>query len=342
MKTSLLTLLIAAGAFGASTIYLALQLKDERDRADLVQEQTRALNARIAELERSRAELDQLRLVAGGSFSGGAMAQTVQPEVPPGPLPTPAESPIAADGEGNRLSPAGPMGAPERSEAFRKMVRSQIRANNKRLYADVGTKLGLSAEQANALIDLVTDQQVASMERARQERLGPSGDSRGAGFEAERQKNLTEIQALLGADKAEEYQQYQKTMPARQEVEMLSRQLEGGDASALSKDQRERMITALAEERDRVPAPKYADTGSREEYMAAMTAWQEDYNERTNSRARSILNSDQLGAYNDYQNFQKEMRVQMEARRAMRGGDDAMMGPPITIAAPAPADRPPR
>ena len=227
------------------------------------------------------------------------------------------------------------MAVPERSEAFQKMVRSQIRANNKRLYADAGTKLGLSQEQANALIDLLTEQQVAGMERARQERLGGLGsESRGAAFESERRKNLDQVTALIGADKAELYQEYQKQMPARQEVEMLSRQLEGGDASALTVDQRDRMVTALAEERERVPAPRFADTGSREEFTKAMGEWQADYQERATARARSILNADQLDTYNDYQTFQKEMRTQMEARRAMRGGNDAVVGPPITVTRP--------
>jgi hypothetical protein len=333
MKPSFLTLLIAAGAFGASTIYLALQLKDERDRADQVLEQTRALNARIAELEKSRAELDQLRLIAGG-----ADLDTGLP--PPGKLDEHSRAAVsdnaeAADNEGNRIAAAGPMAAPERSEAFQKMVRSQIRANNKRLYADAGTRLGLSPEQANALIDLLTEQQFAGMERARQERLGgPGSESRGAAFETERRKNLDQVTELIGADKAELYQEYQKQMPARQEVEMLSRQLEGGDVGALSQDQRDRMVTALAEERERVPAPKFADIGTREEYTKAMVEWQSDYHERANSRARSILDADQLKTYNEYQTFQKEMRAQMEARRAMRGGNDPMTGPPVSVTRP--------
>jgi hypothetical protein len=333
MKPSFLTLLIAAGAFGASTIYLALQLKEERDRADLVLEQTQALNARIAELEKSRADLDLLRLANGGPAADGLAPPVQLEESRSAPVVAAAEP--GEDGAGNRVAPAGPMAAPERSEAFRKMIRSQVRANTKRLYADVGTRLGLSEEQANALIDLITDQQVAGMERARQERVGgPGNDSRGAQLQAERQKNLAEVTALIGADKAELYQEYQKQMPARQEVETLARQLEGGDISALSQDQRSRMVTALAEERERVPQPKYAESGSREAYTAAMTEWQADYQERANSRARSILNADQLDAYNEYQAFQKEMRAQMEARRAMRPGDDAMMGPPVSVPRP--------
>ena len=287
------------------------------------------MNARIAELEKSRAELDQFRFADGNSDPDGALPAPAKLEDHSRGKDAATAEP--ADGEGNRLAAGGPMAAPERSEAFQKMIRSQIRANNKRVYADAGARLGLSQEQANALIDLLTEQQVAGMERARQERLGgPGSDSRGAAYEAERLRNLDQVTALIGADKAELYQEYQKQMPARQEVDMLSRQLEGGDVGALSKDQRDRMVTALAEERERVPAPKFADIGTREEFTKAMSEWQSDYQERSNSRARSILDADQLKTYNEYQAFQKEMRAQMEARRAMRGGNDPTTGPPVT------------
>jgi hypothetical protein len=320
MKPSLLALLIATGAFGASTIYLAVQLRDERARADQVMEQAAALNTRIAELERSRLELEQLRLAGGGSFSSGALAQGGKSDDDkPRPAGAAVADPAPVDAS-TRPDPSRPMAAPERSEAFRKMMRSQIRGNNKRMYSDVGAKLGLSQEQANALIDLVTDQQVASMERGRQERIGgPGSDSRAAGFEADRQKNLAEVTALIGADKAELYKEYQEAMPARQEVEALSRQLDGSD-TGLSTSQRDRMVTALAEERKRVPAPKFSESGSREEYSAAMAAWQQDYNERAASRARGILNTEQFTAYDEYLNWQKEMRQQMDARRATRRG----------------------
>ena len=49
---------------------------------------------------------------------------------------------------------------PPQSEAFQKMMRAQMRAYNKQMYADVGAQLGLTREEVNKLIDLLTDQQV--------------------------------------------------------------------------------------------------------------------------------------------------------------------------------------
>ena len=56
MKTSALSLSIAVLAFGASTIYLAVQLSEERAHSEQLADASRALNARIAELEKARDE----------------------------------------------------------------------------------------------------------------------------------------------------------------------------------------------------------------------------------------------------------------------------------------------
>ena len=54
---SALALVIAAAAFAASTIYLGVQLREERERAAEVLAQSRALEARVAELEKARSTL---------------------------------------------------------------------------------------------------------------------------------------------------------------------------------------------------------------------------------------------------------------------------------------------
>lgn len=319
MKPSMLGLLIAAGAFGASTIYLASQLNDERARADEVLEQSRALSARVAELENARAELESLRLTAGPEADADLVPGGGKPDAaPPAGMVAVASERPGAEPPAERPDRGRP---PERTEAMQKMMRSQMRANFKRMNADIGDKLGLGRDDTNKLIDLMIDQQMAMADRGRQERgsnLTP--EQRSAAWVAQNEKNLNEISALLGADKIDAYKAYQETLPARQEVEMLSRQLEASD-QVLSKDQRDRMVTALADERKRVPQPKLSESVSREEYSQAMAAWQEDYNQRTATRANSILNSDQQTAYSEYQQWNQEMRQQFEARRAAREGN---------------------
>src|SRR4030095_2424295 len=159
MKSSALGLAIAAIAFGASTIYLAVQLNEERAQADEVSATMAALNARIAELEKAREQ----RFATSGVFGGDALAQGGMAMVPP-PPPDKGEVELKT-GESAVVFNAPP---PPRSEAFERMMRTNMRANNKLMYADVGEKLGLSKDDTNKLINMLTDQQVGNMTRMRE------------------------------------------------------------------------------------------------------------------------------------------------------------------------------
>jgi hypothetical protein len=320
MKPTALALLIAAGAFGASTIYLTVQLQAERQRADQVLAESRALSARVVELESLRSQLASVPRAGAGVFSDGAPGVAPLVEVPP-PSSTADFEVVDMDVASSQAA----MPSPEQSEVLRKMMRGQMRAHNKRLYADIGDKLGLTRDGTTRLIDLLTDQQVNVMNGARTPRT--AGDWR--------QKQLAEIADLIGYDKIELFKEYQETLPARQEAAMISRQLEDLDQS-LSESQRQRLVDAFADERKRVPMPEYVDGTPRELHFAALQAWQEEYAERTASRVRGILNTEQLASYNDYQQWSREMRSQFEARRPMPSAEGAvMLAEPVAIAVPA-------
>ena len=307
MKASVWGLLVAALAFGASTIYLSVQLQEERAQAEKFGEATQALNARIAELEKAREHR-----VVSGSFAMDAPGQgAVSVGVPP-----PGEK-LGASVERIPPPPTNLVAQP-RSEAFQKMMRAQVRANNKRLYADIGEHLGLSKQDTSKLIDMLTDQQVEGFARMREGVPLEQAELKRRLDEANRE-NQAEIEAFLGASKTEQLRDYQQTIPARQELDALTRQLEGSDAPALSEEQQKRMLTALIEERKRIPTPKMSDSASTEEFVKAHTEWESEYNERLNAQAQSILDSEQLAAYSEYQQWQKEMREQGTVRRMGRG-----------------------
>src|SRR5690349_18386421 len=124
MKSSALGLAIAAIAFGASTIYLAVQLNEERAQADKVATTMAALNARIAELEKAREQ----RFATSGVFGGDALAQGGMAMVPPPPPPPGKGEVELKTGESGVVFNSTP---PPRSEAFEKMMRTNMRANNK-------------------------------------------------------------------------------------------------------------------------------------------------------------------------------------------------------------------
>ena len=350
MKAPILGLAIATVAFGGSSIYLWQQLDQERARAAEVEKKSAELGARLAELEKARAQFAGRRMANAGNFIAGQIDDAHPAAAAAAPPPPPGDRAPSARSEED---PVWTLRRPEHSPAFQKMMRSQIRANNKRVYADVGTKLGLDAETTNKLLDLLTDQQLPSFDAPRD--INDAGEWQRLQEEKQRQ-GLAKIAELIGPEKTEALQEYQQTLPARMEVDMLARQLEGYDA-ALSADQRKRLIDVYVEERKRVPMPEGYEGMDPETYQKSVASWQDDYNRRTAEEAARILNSDQLTAFNEMQQWQKEMRENManmpppgapaRFRRGMAGGNAVMFttaapvaisaSGSVAVAAPAPA-----
>lgn len=335
MKAPILGLAIATVAFGGSSIYLWQQLDLERTRAAEVERKAAELGARLAELEKARGQFAERRMASTGNFGAG----------PPGPGGPAAAAPSAPADEAqsgkSEEQPAWTMRRPEHSAAFQKMMRSQIRANNKRVYADVGTKLGLDKETSNKLIDLLTEQQLPNFDAPR-DMKDPADWQR---YQEEKMRqNQAQVADLIGADKAVALQEYQESLPARMEVDMLARQLEGNDV-ALTAEQRTKLVDAYVQERKRVPMPETYEGMDAEAYQISLSAWQDDYNKRTADEAARILNGDQLTAFNEMQQWQKEMRDSISVmpagaaprmRRGVAGGNTMFFTTtaPVAVAAP--------
>jgi hypothetical protein len=329
MKAPVLGLAIAALAFGASTIYLGLQLREERTQADRVAEQMRGLNARIVDLEKARAE----RLFAGSNPELIPMGPGAPPPRATTSVPPPA-SPDKPD-EGANAAETLVMNSPPRSEAWAKMMRSQVRANNRHLYADVGTELGLTKDEANKLIELLSDQQTQEFADAG-EMMDPV--KRGARFEQLRRDNKAAIVDLIGSANAQALEEYQQSLPSRQELTVIASQFEGTDF-ALTADQSKRMLAVLVEERKRNSMPSTSPGTTQEDAMKAYADWQADYNDRVAAQARGILTSAQLKSYEDYVQWQKEMQEHVATLlpvRTPRGAAGAIFN--FSAAAPVSVD----
>jgi hypothetical protein len=286
MKAPVLALTVAAAAFAASSIYLWSELRDERVRAAQVEVTTRELTARIAELEKARAHLAQN---SPTPFSRSA-AQNAPPALTEATIP-----------EGREVW--GKVTRAEPTEAMLKMMRSGSRAQIRRQYGEFAQQMGLSKELTSQLVDLLTEQQVAGCSETPNFR--DESDVR-RHFEELQRKNEAAIADLIGPDKAAQLSEYQKSLPARMEFEMLAQQLEGSDAP-LSAEQRGRLRALYLEERSRVPQPDYPADMSPE-YLDAYRAWSDDFDQRFRSQASRVLNSEQLNAFNEIQQAQKEMR----------------------------------
>lgn len=335
MKPTMLGLIVSAAAFAGSTVYFWQQLGIERERAREVADQSEALKQRIAELEQARESLNPFALQGispAGPKGDHVVAQSA-------PVAAGATQAVAPNGEVNVSSSPFSARPHEPSPAMRKMMRAQLRSNNKRLYGDLVQELGLSEEDANKFYDLLTDQQANNFGQLRG--LDPEV-ARSKMVEARRQ-NEAAIDDLLGADKAATYKEYQETMGVRAEVDMIARQLEAMEHS-MTAEQRKRLTAALIEEQKRVPQPEYSNYGDGEMYNKALSEWQAQYNDRAADRARGILNTEQFSSYNEYQQWQTEMRENFRTMpgRRTRGGNAVSMTAapafigPVTVPAPPP------
>jgi hypothetical protein len=332
MKLTFLGLIVSAVAFAGSTYYFWQQLQIEREQAEQVAAQSESLKQRIAELEQAREDLGGFEFAGPESSVKGDHAIAKSAALPPGPAP---EAAAASE------PPAGFQTRPtEPSPAMRKMMRAQLRSNNKRLYGELVAQMGLSEDDANKFYDLLTDQQAANFGQMR----GLEPDEARAKLQQSRKQTQDAIEDLLGADKVATYKEYQETMGVRAEVDMIARQLEAMENS-LTVDQRKKLVTAMIEEQKRVPQPEYSSFGDRELYNKALADWQAQYNDRATDRARGILNSEQMSSYNEYQQWQTEMRDNFRTvpGRRTRGGNvvtvtspSAFIGPVTVPAQPLP------
>jgi hypothetical protein len=137
------------------------------------------------------------------------------------------------------------------------------------------------------------------------------------------------LKALLGDEKFAQYEDYQKTVGDRTQLNQFKQQLEGDD-SALQDGQFAQLMQILKEEKARVPPVVSDDPGKSAETLQAMTSeetmnkqfqWQEELNNRVLERAAQTLTPGQWKEYDAFLQQQMTMqRMGMKMAREMFGG----------------------
>ena len=300
MKSPILGLALSTVAFGASTVYFALQLSAVQKQAEAMDKANAALTSRVAELQKRREEFAEQRMAMMGATPPRELRAEFHGPPPGDGAPPPSDGKLAWT-PGNREFRA----PPPMPDAMMKMMRANMRAQNKLMYFDLQSKLGLTDDQTSKLLDLITDQRTAGFRGSRSQ----DPEQARQDWEADQTKRQAAITDLLGPDKAAAYEDYQKTMPARSELMMISQQLDGAE-TPLTDSQRTQMLDALVTERDRVPMPTWVE-GTPSDQMAQQYAdWQADYDKRVADAERSVLSADQMNTVTQYQQWQSELRQQ--------------------------------
>ncbi len=318
MKPLIPILVVATTSLAVASVQFARQASAERARADTEMALRQKSETRVAELERAQRDLRTELASDAPAAAADAPTTAVVSSRPPPP--------------GNRVNSAGwrearaalsdEPGAPPRevfrasrmmeSPAARNFMRSRVKNNLRRMYEDVGTALGLSSDKSGQLIDLLADQQTRNMG-------GPprpaEGQSMQQYFSEIQKKNQAEITAVIGQDKLDEWQAYQKTLPERSQLNQVREQLDSAGVP-MTDSQRTELLAAISEEAQRNPRPVYNTGLAPEEAATQMNQWQTEYDKALLDRAKSVLSADQFKAYQEYQDWQTEMRNSF----ATRGG----------------------
>lgn len=302
-----------AATFAAASIYLGTELGKVRGELADSERARAADQARIRELE---AEFQGLE-------AAFASADDVMAAAPP----------AAADAPGEARRPAGqaplPDATPARppppldrrgmianSAADREQRRLQQEIRVRRRYAELPAVLGLDAAQADKLYDLLADYRIAEYEGGRPyegDRIG-----RQSVETATRQQRDAAIDALLGPDKAAEFQSFEKSIPARMQVNRIGESMAAANVP-LSETQRNGLITAVMAEQERAPPPERFVDGVRDpDYDMRFLEWQSDYSRRVQSSVEPLLNSEQARQYRAAVQAQNSRRAEMRARLESR------------------------
>lgn len=183
---------------------------------------------------------------------------------------------------------------------YRAAMQQQHRMSMRHAYPDVATALALTPQQTDDFFELLAAQQLRAMETAR---LGPPADEANQREQLQRlqelqQQNEAELAALLGADKAQAWKDYQRSMGARIQVREL-RTLLADTSEPLRSSQAEPFIAALAAEEQRVMGELRNGNADPASMMKRHYETQLRYQERRREIAASYLSPEQQRVFGE-------------------------------------------
>jgi hypothetical protein len=289
-------LTVAAIGFGVTSVYLYSELDAARSE----------VNARIAPCLEAQAQIPAWQ-------QAYAELDTVQREE------LLAEDPVdgsrePAVGRLHGIRDEGPTEATGRqaTSTAHEFSRPRHEAMLRRMYGGVAKDLNLSLDQEAEIIALLLEHQTEQIETVR--RLAGDRTAMAGALNDLRSENSTELMTALG-DKYLQFEDYQKTLGERMQIEQASLQLEAAGVP-MRDDQHRRLLDVMVDERERLPRPAWTAGMPPEQMMVQQRAWQDDYDQRVRDRLTGVLTSEQLKQYDVHRNLQAtQRRRQLETWR---------------------------
>lgn len=215
---------------------------------------------------------------------------------------------------------------------MKKAMRGQQAMGVRMMYGDLAKELGLSSDEANQVIEILTDRQMAIASKSMEVFDGDTSDPKkleaaGKTVDSTKKEYDEQLKAILGEDRMKKLDGYERGIGDRMQLTQMQQSL-AAVGQPLDEKQRQGILSIMQEERARTPQGPL-DYGSKNpgQQMKAMyddSAWEdmfkksEDFNQRVLNRANTILSPDQVNAFSDAQKQQLEMmKMGMKMGREM-------------------------
>jgi hypothetical protein len=237
----------------------------------------------------------------------------------------------AGEGDGLFGKDMGDMlGKMMKDPGMREMMREQQKAAINMMYSGLFKDLKLTPEEKDKFKALLTDAQMRNIDAAQgffgDKKDEAPAETQKATAEAKKQTDA-EIKALLGDERFAVYEDYQKNVGERMQLDQFKARLDAENLS-LQDQQTAQMIQIMKEEKAAVPPVIPTDNTEfpkkelmTNENLDKQLAWMEDYNRRVLDRAAQVLTPEQLKQYREFQDQQASMqKLGLKMARQMFGG----------------------
>ena len=224
---------------------------------------------------------------------------------------------------------------PDMKEVFRKQARDSVARGVKELVStNLVQQLGLTKEQTVELKKLLTQKGTLGFDFMMPVMTGELDEAGlaelGRKTKADRTALADELKALLGDEGYKAFEAHEKTQPDRDRLDRFATRLKE-TGQALSPDQRDQLLAAMAEERSNFKfAVDYNDTSQidyehfhdfySEDKMNTYFQEMEQLNDRILQRAQAILPAEQAAE------LQEVLKLQLQKGKYVVKSTNAMLG----------------
>jgi len=237
-----------------------------------------------------------------------------------------------AEGDGKGAAWGDMIGKMMKDPAMREMMREQQKVMINMMYGGLFKELNLSPEEKDKFKELLTESQMGKV-AATQSLLGGTQDeattaaAKQSVADAKKQSEA-DIKVLLGEQRYAQYEDYQKNVGERMQLDQLKTQLAGENAP-LRDEQTAQLLQIMKEEKLALPPAIPADQSEMPDKdtftpqkMDEQLKWMDQYNARVAERARATLTPDQFIYYQKFQEQQASMaKLGMQMARQMFGSE---------------------